>query len=254
MKITILGTGTSQGIPVIACECHVCTSGDPRDKRLRCSILIEAEKGNYVIDTGPDFRQQMLRAKVKSLNGVIFTHEHKDHVAGLDDVRAFNHKQSRAMEIYCTREVETALKREFHYVFDREDYPGIPKLNINVLDGQPFSLPDGTSFTPVYVLHYKMPVLGFRIKDFVYITDAKTVAEEERAKIRGCDILVINCLHEFPHIAHFNLEEALDFIRDIGPKTTYLTHISHYFGTHEEILRKLPENVYPAFDGQELEI
>ncbi|MCE3297198.1 MAG: fold metallo-hydrolase [Crocinitomicaceae bacterium] len=254
MKITLLGTGTSQGVPVIACDCEVCTSADPRDNRLRCSVLIETGTENYVIDAGPDFRQQMLRANVKSLNGVLFTHEHKDHLAGLDDVRAFNHKEKRPMEIYCTIEVDIALKREFHYVFFNETYPGIPKLNVNLLDGTPFKLPDGTAVTPIRVLHYKMPVLGFRIRDFVYITDAKTVSEDERKKIRGCDILVINCLHEFPHISHFNLEEALAFIEDIQPKKAYLTHISHYFGKHSEIEQKLPENVWPAYDGQEFEI
>lgn len=254
MKITLLGTGTSQGVPVIACDCPVCTSDDPRDNRLRCSVLIETGTENYVIDAGPDFRQQMLRAGVKSLAGVIFTHEHKDHVAGLDDVRAFNHKENREMEIYCTIEVDIALKREFHYVFFNETYPGIPKLKINLLDGTPFSLSDGTRLSPIRVMHYKMPVLGFRIKNFVYITDAKTVSDEERKKIRGCDVLVVNCLHEFPHISHFNLDEALEFIEDVRPKKTYLTHISHYFGKHTEIQAKLPENVHPAFDGQEFEL
>ena len=250
----LLGTGTSQGIPVIACDCEVCTSTDPRDNRLRCSVLIETGTDNYVIDAGPDFRQQMLRAQVKSLNGVIFTHEHKDHVAGLDDVRAFNHKEKRPMEIYCTLEVDIALKREFHYVFFNETYPGVPKLNINLLDGNSFKLPDGTVLTPIRVLHYKMPVLGFRLKNFVYITDAKTVSEEERKKVRGCDTLVVNCLHEFPHISHFNLEEVLEFIEDVRPKKAFLTHISHYFGKHAEIEAKLPEHVFPAFDGQQFEL
>ncbi|MGV3630771.1 MAG: MBL fold metallo-hydrolase [Bacteroidota bacterium] len=254
MKITLLGTGTSQGVPVIACDCEVCTSADPRDKRLRCSVLIETGTENYVIDSGPDFREQMLRAKVKSLSGVIFTHEHKDHVAGLDDVRAFNHKEKRPMEIYCTVEVDIALKREFHYVFYNETYPGIPKLNINLLDGLPFNLPDGTRIIPVRALHYKMPVLGFRIGDFVYLTDAKTVAEDERKKIRGCDTLVVNCLHEYPHISHFNLEEVLEFIADAQPQKAYLTHISHYFGKHADIEKKLPANVFPAFDGQTFEL
>ncbi len=254
MKITLLGTGTSQGVPVIACDCKVCTSNNPKDNRLRCSVLLETEDENYVIDAGPDFRQQMLRAKVKSLHGILFTHEHKDHIAGLDDVRAFNHKEQRAMEIYCTNEVETALKREFHYVFNKDTYPGIPKLNLNILDGEKFKLHNGTEITPVQVMHYKMAVLGFRIKDFVYITDAKTVEANERAKIRFCDTLIINCLHEHKHISHFNLEEVLEFIADIKPKKTYLTHISHYFGTHEEIKTKLPENVFPAFDGLSFEI
>lgn len=254
IKITLLGTGTSQGVPVIACDCKVCTSTDTKDNRLRCSVLIETETGNYVIDSGPDFRQQMLREKVKSLNGVLFTHEHKDHVAGLDDVRAFNHKQNEHMEIFCSENVEIALKREFHYVFNNQSYPGIPKLNLNLIENKNFVLPNGLEITPILVYHYKMPVFGFRIKDFVYVTDAKTVSGEEREKIRNCDILVVNCLHEFEHISHFNLEEVLEFIADIKPKKTYLTHISHYFGTHEEIKTKLPENVFPAFDGLKFEI
>jgi phosphoribosyl 1,2-cyclic phosphate phosphodiesterase len=254
MKVTLLGTGTSQGVPIIACDCHVCASKDSKDNRLRCSVLLSFDEENYVIDSGPDFRQQMLREKVKSLNGILFTHEHKDHLAGLDDVRAFNHKDKKPMEIYCDSNVKTALHREFHYVFQENKYPGIPKLNINLIDKNRFTLQNGIEVQPIEVLHYKLPVLGFRIKNFTYITDAKTVSEEERQKIRGTKVLVINCLHEFEHVSHFNLKEALEFIEDIMPEITYLTHISHYFGTHEEIIKKLPKNVFPAYDGLSFEL
>ncbi len=252
--VTILGSGTSQGVPIIACECEVCTSIDPKDNRLRCSVLIKTNEGNFVIDSGPDFRQQMLREKVKSLKGVLFTHEHKDHIAGLDDVRAFNYKEKRAMDVFCSDAVEIALKREFHYVFDNDAYPGVPKLNLIPLTNSPFKITENITVTPIQVFHYKMPVFGFKLNDFVYITDAKTVLEEERKKIRNCNILIINCLHEYEHISHFNLEEALAFIKDINPKTAYLTHISHYFGKHEAISKKLPPNVFPAFDGLKFNI
>lgn len=252
-KVTFLGTGTSQGVPVIACGCHVCKSTDPKDNRLRSSILLTYDEKNYVIDTGPDFRQQMLRANVQELEAVLYTHEHKDHVAGMDDVRAFNFKQQRDMQMYCSEAVKEALHREFHYVFSSNRYPGVPLVNLHQMDGTPFVL--GTMpIVPIQVLHYKMPVFGYRIHDFTYITDAKTVSDEERAKIRGTKILVINCLRKEPHISHFNLEEALAFIEDTQPEVTYLTHISHLFGTHEEILKELPSHVLVAFDGLELNV
>ncbi|MES2590013.1 MAG: MBL fold metallo-hydrolase [Bacteroidota bacterium] len=254
MKVTLLGTGTSQGVPLIACECHVCKSTDSKDKRLRCALLISDSGENFVIDSGPDFRQQMLRESVKSLSGILFTHEHKDHLAGLDDVRAFNHKDKKPMEIYCDTNVQTALQREFHYVFQENSYPGIPKLNINIINKNKFTLPNGLEIQPIEALHYKLPVLGFRFNNFTYLTDAKTVSEEEREKIRGSKTLIINCLHEYEHVSHFNLKEVLEFIEDVKPEKTYLTHISHYFGTHEEITKKLPANVFPAYDGLSFEI
>ncbi|HLP53967.1 MAG TPA: MBL fold metallo-hydrolase [Fluviicola sp.] len=249
MKITILGSGTSQGIPVIACDCHVCTSADARDNRLRCSVLIEHEGENYVIDAGPDFRQQLLRAKVKSLRAVLFTHEHKDHMAGLDDVRAFNFRENRDMEIYCTLQVEEALRREYHYAFGNNSYPGVPELNINLINLEPFALPDGLAVTPVEVMHHKMPVLGFRFGRFAYVTDAKTVEDSEIDKLKGVEVLIVNALRKEPHISHFNLEEALAFIEKVNPKEAYLTHISHIFGTHLEIERELPPHVHVAYDG-----
>ncbi|MFK7786222.1 MAG: MBL fold metallo-hydrolase [Crocinitomicaceae bacterium] len=254
MKVTMLGTGTSQGVPVIACECHVCTSSDSRDNRLRCSVLLSIDDENYCIDSGPDFRQQMLREHVKTLSGVIFTHEHKDHIAGLDDVRAFNFKERRDMNVYCASPVEEALRRDFHYAFADNKYPGVPSLQVIPIDTNPFELSNGTKITPVQVMHYKMPVLGFRVGGFTYITDAKTVSEEERSKIRGTEILVVNALRIEEHISHFNLEQALAFIEDINPKKAYLTHISHLFGTHEEISEMLPSNVYAAYDGLTFEL
>lgn len=250
----MLGTGTSQGIPVIACDCTVCTSTDGRDNRLRCSVLISIGNENYCIDSGPDFRQQMLRAEVKTLSGILFTHEHKDHIAGLDDVRAFNFREKRDMDIYCTSAVEKALKREFYYAFEENKYPGVPSLQIVPIVEQPFNLPNGVEVIPIQLMHYKMPVLGFRIGDFTYITDAKTISEKEKKKILGSEILVVNALRKEEHISHFNLEEALAFIAEVKPKKAYLTHISHLFGTHEEILSLLPPNVYPAYDGLTFEL
>jgi phosphoribosyl 1,2-cyclic phosphate phosphodiesterase len=250
--VRILGSGTSQGIPMIACSCEVCHSNDPRDNRLRASILLEMNGLNYCVDAGPDFRYQLLREKVTHLEGILFTHEHKDHVAGLDDVRAFNFFSEKPMNVYCTQNVDTALRREFHYIFDSKDYPGVPKLNVIPIDKNPFEL-DGIQVLPIEVMHYKLPVLGFRIGNFAYITDAKTVAQEEREKIKEVDILIVNALHKFPHISHFNLEEALAFIADIQPKQAYLTHISHLFGKHEDILAQLPENVSLLYDGMSFE-
>jgi phosphoribosyl 1,2-cyclic phosphate phosphodiesterase len=255
LKITILGSGTSQGVPVIACDCNVCTSTDTKDNRLRCSILISYKGSNYVVDSGPDFRQQMLREQVKTLSGVLFTHEHKDHLAGLDDVRAFNFKEQRDMQVYCTFRVEDALRREYAYVFAAKRYPGIPAVNLNRIDKETcIELEDGLTVTPIEVMHYRLPVLGFRIGDFTYITDAKTIGEEERLKIRGTKVLIINALRKEEHISHFNLEEALAFIEDIQPEKAYITHISHLFGTHKEISDILPENVFAAYDGFSFEI
>jgi phosphoribosyl 1,2-cyclic phosphate phosphodiesterase len=254
LKIKVLGSGTSQGVPVIACDCHVCTSNDKKDIRLRASILVSYKDENFVIDAGPDFRYQMLRANVKSLRGVLFTHEHKDHIGGLDDVRAFNFRESRDMEVFCTKNVEIALHREYHYVFSEERYPGIPLININCIDLSKFELPGGLPVTPIRVMHYKMPVTAFRFFDFTYITDAKTIDDAEIEKIKGTKVLVVNALRQAEHISHFNLTDALELIKKIGPEKAYLTHISHLFGTHEEIQELLPENVYPAFDGLCIEL
>lgn len=254
MKVTFLGTGTSQGVPVIACECNTCLSSNKKDKRLRSSILIESEKTAVVIDTGPDFRYQMLRQGVKQLDAVVFTHEHKDHIAGLDDVRAFNYKQQSAMNIYAATHVQDALKREFHYVFSDFKYPGIPLLNLHEISKKRHFAIGDIEFTPVEVLHYKLPVLGFRINDFTYITDAKTISEEELEKIKGTKILVLNALQKEKHISHFTFEEAIDLAEKLQPEHTFFTHISHKLGLYEEVSKELPANISLAYDGLQINI
>ncbi|WP_214069996.1 MBL fold metallo-hydrolase [Mucilaginibacter sp. dw_454] len=253
MKVTFLGTGTSQGVPVIACGCEVCTSADTRDKRLRSSILIEAEDKIVVIDSGPDFRYQMLRANVQRLDAVVYTHEHKDHVAGMDDIRAFNFKQQEPMNIYADARVQAALMREFPYVFAEFKYPGIPQVNIHPIGLDPFDI-GSIHFIPIEVLHYKLPVLGFRINDFTYITDAKTVSPEEKEKIKGTKILVINALQMQSHISHFTLDEAVAFAQEIGAETTYFTHISHRLGKHADVELTLPPGIKLAVDGLQINI
>lgn len=253
MKVTFLGTGTSQGIPVIACNCEVCQSIDLRDKRLRTSIMISSENTNLVIDTGPDFRQQMLREKVKTLDGVVFTHEHKDHIAGMDDIRAFNYVHKKDMNIYASADVQKALHREFHYVFANKKYPGVPRVKLHSINDDPFMVGD-IELIPINVLHYMMPVKGFRINDFSYITDAKTIPEKEFEKLKGTKILVINALRKTAHVSHFNLEEALQMIERIKPQKAYLTHLSHLMGLHSELEKELPENVEIAVDGLTVEI
>ncbi len=254
IKITVLGSGTSQGVPVIACECDVCRSEDPRDNRLRTSILVTVNGENYVVDTGPDFRQQMLRHEVKSLKAILYTHEHKDHLAGMDDVRAFNYVERRDMEIFCSERVEEALIREFYYVFESVKYPGVPSVKINRITDEPFKLPCGFEVIPIEVKHYKMPVNAFRFGDFTYITDAKTISEEEKEKVKGSKVIIINALRISEHISHFNLEEALAMIRELDPDIAYLTHISHLFAKHTEIEKMLPPNVQVAYDGLTFEL
>lgn len=248
MKVTFLGTGTSQGVPVIACGCHVCVSADERNKRLRCSVLIELNNQRLIIDTGPDFRQQMLRQKVQSLNAVLYTHEHKDHTAGLDDIRAFNYFMGTSIDLYLNEYVERAIRREFAYIFEEEKYPGIPQVELIRIKNEPFEL-FGTSVIPVEVSHYKLPVFGFRFGNFCYITDAKTISAHERNKIRGLKVLVINALRREPHASHLTLDEALDIIDDVRPEIAYITHISHQLGLHTEVESELPANVKLAYDG-----
>ncbi|NCD71290.1 MBL fold metallo-hydrolase [Mucilaginibacter agri] len=254
MTITFLGTGTSQGVPVIACTCEVCMSTDKHDKRLRTSILVESEEKVVVIDSGPDFRYQMLREKVMHLDAIVFTHEHKDHIAGMDDIRAFNFKQQSAIDVYASERVQASLKREFYYVFADFKYPGTPQVNLHTInENAPFDIGD-IHLTPIEVMHYKLPVLGFRIKDFTYITDAKTVSDIEKEKIRGSKILVINALQRQSHISHFTFDEAIAFAQEIGAEQTYFTHISHRLGKHADVSSELPDNIYLAYDGLKLTI
>jgi phosphoribosyl 1,2-cyclic phosphate phosphodiesterase len=253
MKITFLGTGTSQGVPVIACSCNVCKSEDPRDKRLRCSIYVEIEQGCFVIDTGPDFRQQMLREKICRLDAVVYTHEHKDHTAGMDDVRAFNYIHKKHMEVYLSEQVELALRKEFAYVFAEDKYPGIPLLNLNRITDEPFQML-GLELIPIPVNHYILPVFGFRFGNFCYVTDAKTIDERQFEKMKNLDVLVLNALRRESHVSHLTLDEALEIIQLVQPKKAYLTHLSHQMGKHEDILAELPENVEIAYDGLKIEI
>ncbi|MCE3279106.1 MAG: metal-dependent hydrolase, beta-lactamase superfamily [Bacteroidetes bacterium] len=253
MKITFLGTGTSQGIPIIACPCAVCTSDNIKDNRLRTSILIEEKGKCFVVDTGPDFRQQMLRANVKQMDAVLFTHEHKDHTAGFDDIRAFNFILRKKMDVYASDRVQEAIRREFAYIFSDFKYPGIPEINLHLLKNEKTTI-HGVDFIPIEVLHYKLPVFGFRVGDFTYITDANFISEKEKEKIKGSKILVLNALRKEEHISHFTLQQAIKLVQELQPEKAYFTHISHQLGLHAEVEMELPENIHLAFDGLTLDM
>ncbi len=253
MKITFLGTGTSQGVPVIGCSCQTCRSDNMKDKRLRTSILLENEDNVIVIDTGPDFRQQMLNNKVKKLDAVVFTHEHRDHIAGLDDIRAFNFIQNTAMDVYAESRVARALRYEFPYIFSEKKYPGVPELNLHIIDNKEFSV-NGIEIIPIRVMHFKLPVLGFRIDEFAYITDANYISEEEKEKLFGVKYLVINALRREKHISHFSLQQSLEIISELSPRRAYITHLSHQMGLHEKLQKELPFGVVAAYDGLKIDI
>ena len=252
IKITFLGTGTSQGIPIIGSKHPVCLSDDPKDKRLRVSISLAWEEYFFVIDCGPDFRQQMLTHNARQLDGIVFTHEHADHTAGLDDIRPFFFRQGN-INMYMSARVQTSLKRRFDYIFNDENkYPGAPSVNVHAIDkASPFSL-GNKQMVPIEVMHYKMPVLGYRIDNFAYLTDVKTIAPEEKDKLKNLDVLVVNALRIEPHPSHLNLEEALALIEELKPNRAYLTHISHLLGFHAEVEKSLPQNVFLAYDNLEI--
>lgn len=253
MQVTFLGTGTSGGIPVLTCGCEVCNSLDFRDKRLRVSVWIEVNNKSFVIDTGPDFRQQALREQIRQLDAIIYTHEHKDHTAGLDDVRPFNYLHGiRHLTLYGHSRVLNQLKREFAYAFEDIKYPGVPLLNLQEIaseeTNQKFQI-EGVNFTPIEVFHHRLPVLGFRVGGFTYITDVNYIPEKEMEKIYGTEVLVLGALQREPHISHFTLQQAIEIAQKINAPTTYFTHISHKMGLHAEVEKELPANIHLAYDG-----
>tara|TARA_R110002012_G_scaffold81945_4_gene207530 strand:- start:69629 stop:70390 length:762 start_codon:yes stop_codon:yes gene_type:complete len=251
LKITFLGTGTSQGIPVIGSKHPVCLSANPKDKRLRVSVLVEWDNYTYVIDCGPDFRQQMLRANCNKIDGVIFTHEHADHTAGLDDIRPYFFKQG-PISVYAHKRVLGELTRRFDYIFETENkYPGAPSVVQHEVKNEPFPLAD-LVVTPINVKHYNLQVFGYRFHNFAYLTDVKTIENEELKKLKGLDVIVINALRESEHPSHLNLEQALEIIKEIKPKRAYLTHISHLLGFHDVVQQTLPENVFLAYDNLQI--
>ncbi|MDX5482028.1 MAG: MBL fold metallo-hydrolase [Hymenobacteraceae bacterium] len=253
MKVTFLGTGTSQGVPVIGCSCEVCRSVDYRDKRLRVSVHLQVNGKSIIIDSGPDFRQQVLRERITSLDALVFTHEHKDHTAGLDDIRAYNFSQHKDIPLYGEQRVLEQLKREFAYSFADFKYPGIPQVELHYIDEEPFEV-EGVLFTPIRVKHYRLPVLGYRIGDFTYITDANYISEEEKEKVKGSRVIVLNALRKEPHISHFSLEEAIGLLEELQPEQAYLTHISHLLGQHRDVEPHLPDFIRLAYDGLQVEL
>ncbi|GEO03521.1 MBL fold metallo-hydrolase [Adhaeribacter aerolatus] len=253
MTVTFLGTGTSQGVPVIGCECEVCRSLDFRDKRLRVSVHLQLNGKSIIIDSGPDFRQQVLRERIKRLDGLLFTHEHKDHTSGLDDIRAYNFLQNYDMPLYGEERVLNQIKQEFSYIFSGHNYPGIPRVNLHHISEEPFEML-GIPVIPIRVKHYKLPVLGFRINNFTYITDVNYIAEAELEKIAGSEVIVLGALRKEPHISHFSLAEAVEILTRLNPRQGYLTHISHLMGLHHEVEAELPDFVSLAYDGLKIEL
>jgi phosphoribosyl 1,2-cyclic phosphate phosphodiesterase len=254
VKVIFLGTGTSQGVPVISCQCRVCNSPDPKDKKLRSSIMVQTDKVHFIIDTGPDFRQQMLREKITRLDAVIFTHGHKDHTAGFDDVRGFNFTQKKAMDVYLDELVEETIRNDYRYCFTENKYPGIPELKLHPIDSKNSFDINGEKIIPIKVMHHRLPVLGFRIQDFTYITDANYISKEEKAKIKGSKVMVLNALRKESHISHFTLNQAIELIDELKIEKAYLTHQSHNLGLFEEVSKELPDHVYLAYDGLKLEL
>ena len=254
MKLKFLGTGTSQGIPVIGSTHPVCLSTNPKDKRLRSSVMITDDEGKKIlIDCGPDFRQQMLTNQESNVDALLITHEHNDHVIGLDDLRPIIFQKRKDISIYCLPRVGKEIKDRFPYAFTEDKYPGAPSFEITEIENKPFII-ENTEITPIQVIHYKLPILGYKFKNLAYITDASFISEEEQEKLKNLDVLIINCLRkDEPHVAHYILPEILELVEKLQPKTTYLTHISNRFGFHDEIEAMTPINIHPAHDGLEIE-
>ncbi len=253
INLTFLGTGTSTGVPVVACNCIVCRSTDERDTRLRTSVMIDVNQNKFIIDCGPDFRYQMIREKVEDITAILFTHGHRDHIAGIDDVRAFNYVLNKTVDIYASQQVINDINKEFPYILTEKRFFGSPQLKFHVIENKAFSI-DGTRIMPVEVMHHQLSVFGFRIGGLTYITDASFISETEKTKAMRSDVLVINALRKSKHVSHFSLDEALDLILELKPKRAYITHLSHFIGLHHEIQENLPENVYVAYDGLRVEL
>ena len=253
MQLTLLGTGTSGGVPMIGCECAVCRSADPRDQRLRTAGLVTLDDGRRIaIDCGPDFRQQMLREGVNDLEAIVFTHEHRDHTAGLDDIRAINYRRKKPVAVYATEQVQAALRRQFDYIFTPSNYPGLPQIELHTIrENEPFLIA-GLTWTPIPLLHHKMPVLGFRLDKLAYITDANQILPQGLASLQGLETLVINALRQTEHLSHFSLSEALAIVDELKPKQAVLTHISHQMGLHQSVDAALPNGIRLGYDGSAL--
>lgn len=252
MRITFLGTGTSLGVPIISCKCIVCQSADPRDRRFRSSVLIEENNYNILIDVGPDFRQQAINAKIEKIDNILLTHEHRDHVAGLDDIRPFNFLTGKPIKIYCEERVIENVKKVFSYAFKKEKFDGLPEFNMIPIENKPF-LMDQLNVTPIRLLHHKLPILGFRINDFAYLTDLSEITNEEMLKLKGLKILVVSGLRKETHLSHYTVSQAIELIHEMQPERGYITHIGHQLGLFEDISKELPENIYLAYDGLQLE-
>ena len=250
-RLTFLGTGTSQGVPMIGCSCEVCKSSDPRDNRLRASAFVEYEGLKILVDAGPDFRQQLLREGIGSVDAILLTHNHKDHTGGLDDIRAFNYFDKKATDIYCEKYVEDSLRQEYSYAFAEVKYPGAPEWNVHIIDEHPFCI-NGIKIIPIRGKHYKLPVLGYRFGDLAYCTDMNHIADEEFEKLKELDHFIINCVRRGRHISHFSLEGALEVAKRVGARHTWLTHLSHQLPKYEDLLKELPDGVEPAYDGLQI--
>ena len=247
-RLTFLGTGTSQGVPMIGCGCDVCKSLDEKDKRLRASAYVEYDGTRLLVDAGPDFRQQMLREGISSLDAILLTHNHKDHTGGLDDIRAFNYIDNKPTEIYCEKYVEDSLRMEYSYAFEEKKYPGAPEWNVHIIDERPFCIND-IEITPIRGRHFRLPVLGYRFGSLAYCTDMNHIPEEEFAKLNNLDHFIINCVRRGRHISHFSLEGALAVAEKVGAKNTWLTHLSHQLPRYQDLIKELPAGVLPAYDG-----